>query len=80
MTGVLRRAGDRFAHPRLAALFGLGLAVGLAGTVAWLLTPTTGGGRTTAARLLVLGYLLALAGGSGYLAFAAFEYRDRQLR
>jgi hypothetical protein len=74
---VRRRFAERFAHPRLAAAFLAGLAVLAAGTAVTALAPDAG---TLGGRLLVVGYLLALAGGTGYLAFAAFEFRDRTLR
>lgn len=68
---------ERFAYPRLAATFLAGLAVLAAGAAATALAPDAG---SLGGRLLVVGYLLALAGGTGYLAFVAFEFRDRNLR
>lgn len=80
MSAVRRRLDDRFAHPRLAALAIAGAALLAVGGLAWLVAPTGSPLQATAFRLLVVGYLLALAGGTGYLAFLAFEFRDRTLR
>lgn len=80
MTTVRQRFADRFAHPRLAALALGGLAVLAVGALLWLGTPTGSQLQRQGFQLFVLGYLAALAGGAGYLSFAAFRYRDRQLR
>ena len=80
MSAVRRRFVDRFAHPRLAAVFLAGVAALVAGAGVWAATGADSGLRVLGFRLLVVGYLLALAGGAGYLAFSAFEFRDRNLR
>lgn len=80
MSAVPRRFADRFAHPRLAAVLLAGVVVLVAGGALWALTGSASGLRIVGFRLVVVGYLLALAGGAGYLAFAAFEFRDRNLR
>lgn len=80
MSAVAGRFAERFAHPRLAALVTTGLVFLVGGGVAWALAPPRSALGATGYRLLVVGYLLALAGGSGYVAFLAFEFRDRNLR
>lgn len=70
---------ERFARPRLASLGLAGILLAGVGGLLWLASPGAGL-RGTGFRLLILGYVLALAGATGYLSFAAFDYRDRQLR
>lgn len=80
MSAIARGFAGRFAHPRLAFVGLAGVALVIVGGVGWLAPGVAEGVRVTALRVMVLGYLLALAGGSGYVAFAAFEFRDEKLR
>jgi|GEM_PF-4735037 len=64
----------RSAHPRLLLSTLLGAVVALLGAGLSVIAPAVGLGiRETAARIAILGALLFLAGGSGYLAFSVFE-------
>ena len=70
----LLRPFARAAHPRLLALVAIGATVGLVGTALALATPGAGSGPGTLGfRLAVVGYLVFLVGGSGYVAFSVFE-------
>lgn len=71
---------SRFAHPRLAALLIAGTVLLAIGGTVWILAPRGNPLQVTGFRLVIVGYLLTLVGGTGYLSFAAFEFRDRNLR
>lgn len=75
MTRSVGRVVDRAAHPRLAAVTAVGLALLVAGGIVWL-----AGGQTAGFRLAILGYLVALASVAGYVAVTVFERRDRGTR
>lgn len=69
--GRLRAALVRITHPRLVALVVVGIALGLLGTA---LTLEGAGPRSIGTRLAIVGYLVALIAGSGFVAFRIFEH------
>lgn len=62
---------SRRSYPRLAVLVVLGAALGVVGTA--LVVTGRGGAGSLGLRLAVVGYLVFLFGGSGYLAFSLFS-------
>lgn len=65
-----REAVARTAHPRLVTALVVGVAIGLLGTT---LALAGAGPRSIWTRLAIVGYLVALIAGSGYVAFGIFE-------
>lgn len=74
MTGVVGRLAEQVAHPRLATAVAVGLVVLATGGVLWV-----SGRDVLGLRLVVVGYVVALAGAAGYVSVAVFERRDRRL-
>lgn len=68
----LLRPFARASHPGLLALVAVGVAVGVVGTALTLAAPGSGVG-SLGPRLAVVGALVLLLGGSGYVAHSVFE-------